>query len=155
VDTYFIGTHDHRIDAKGRVSLPSDFRRVLNEVDSSDSLYIVPCLNDPRAHVMLPLRAYANLIKRHNARKYKKKARRLYAEVMLINEAKQVQVDDTGRVVISQPLREKIGLTDQVCFVGNNSTFDIWTPGGRAQYVAELASKNADKPIAHDLRGLL
>jgi len=154
VSELFTGTHDHRIDGKGRVSLPSDFRRVLNAVNSSDSLYIVPTLNNRRAHVLLPLDAYASLIKRHNTREYETTRERDRAALKLIHRARKIQVDDTGRIVIPQSLREKIGLSGEVVFVGDESTFQIWPPAARAEYEIEMDPESADDPMDFDLRGL-
>ena len=37
-------------------------------------------------------------------------------------------VDDTGRLVIPQRLREKIGIKAEVYFIASGDTFQIWNP---------------------------
>jgi MraZ protein len=37
-------------------------------------------------------------------------------------------VDDTGRLVIPQRLREKIGIKAEAYFIASGDTFQIWTP---------------------------
>ena len=37
-------------------------------------------------------------------------------------------VDDTGRLVIPQRLREKIGITAEAYFIASGDTFQIWNP---------------------------
>ena len=105
---HFTGTHDHKIDDKGRVSLPSEFRRVLDAVGSKDALYIVPQLDDPRAHVVFTTEAYSNLIERHNTREYASFAAQQRMELKLVTRASQIQVDDVGRIVIAKALRAGI-----------------------------------------------
>lgn len=150
---HFTGTHDHKIDDKGRVSLPSEFRRVLDAVGSKDALYIVPQLDDPRAHVVFTTEAYSKLIDRHAAREYPSHRIQQLMESKLISRATQVQVDDIGRIVISRKLREAIELGKVVRFVGNASSFEIWRPEDREDFEAELA-RDGDDPIFIDRRGL-
>lgn len=152
---HFTGTHDHKVDDKGRVSLPSEFRRVLDAVGSSGALYIVPQLDDPRAHVVFTTEAYSNLIERHNNREYPSFAAQQRMELKLVTRASQIQVDDVGRIVIAKPLREKIGLAKNVRFVGVASSFEIWEPDARDEFEADLlAELDADENPHIDRRGL-
>ncbi len=151
---HFTGTHDHKIDDKGRVSLPSEFRRVLDAVGSKDALYIVPQLDDARAHVVFTTEAYSRLIDRHNESEYPTLRAQQRMEARLITRAKQVGVDDIGRIVVSKDLREMIDLGKMVRFVGNASSFEIWQPGHRDDFDADLARDDADDPIFINRRGL-
>lgn len=152
---HFTGTHDHKLDDKGRVSLPSEFRRVLDAVASSGSLYIVPQLDDPRSHVVFTIEAYSSLIERHNAREYGSFAAQQRMELKLVTRASQIQVDDVGRIVIAKPLREKIGLSKHVRFVGVASSFEIWQPEARDDFEADLlAQPDSDEESRIDRRGL-
>ena len=151
---HFTGTHDHKIDDKGRVSLPSEFRRVLDAVGSKEALYIIPQLDDPRAHVVFTTEAYSQLIDRHNERDYPSLRAQQRMETKLITRATQVQVDDIGRIVIARPLREAIDLGKIVRFVGNASSFEIWRPGDREAFEGDLAADDEDDPIFIDRRGL-
>lgn len=151
---HFTGTHDHKIDDKGRVSLPSEFRRVLDAMESRDALYIVPQLDDPRAHVVFTTEGYSTLIDRHNAREYANPRAQQRAEMKLITRATQIAVDHLGRIVLSKPLREMIDVGKQIRFVGNASSFEIWTPEGREAFEDELLADADDDPITIDRRGL-
>ena len=151
---HFTGTHDHRMDDKGRVSLPTEFRRVLDAVGSPGALYVIPGLDDPRALVFLTTEAYGRLIERHNEEEYPSLAVQRRMEVKLVTKASQIQVDDAGRIVISRPLRDAFGLEKEVRFVGLASRFEIWRPDVRDSYEAELMAEDADEPVHIDLRGL-
>ena len=152
---HFTGTHDHKLDDKGRVSLPSEFRRVLDAVGSSGALYIVPQLDDLRAHVVFTTEAYSNLIERHNTRDYPSFAAQQRMELKLVTRASQVQVDDVGRIVIAKPLRELISLVKNLRFVGVASSFEIWEPSARDAFEAELLNSIDDGEELHiDRRGL-
>ena len=151
---HFTGTHDHRMDDKGRVSLPTEFRRVLDAVGSPNSVYVVPGLDDPRALVFMSAEGYSNLIDRHNGTNYPSREARQRAEVKIIGRASQLQVDDAGRIVIARLLREQFGLEKEVRFIGAASRFEIWRPDLRDAYEAELMAAEADEPVEIDLRGL-
>ncbi|MEM7190677.1 MAG: hypothetical protein AAF439_13780 [Pseudomonadota bacterium] len=150
---HFTGSHDHKMDDKGRVSLPTEFRRVLDAVGSSGGLYIVPQLDDPRAHVVFTIEAYSALIERHNTREYPTLQAQQRMELKLVTRASQIQVDDMGRMVISKALREKIGLQKQIRFVGVASSFEIWHPDARDDFEADLEA-SLDEPVTIDRRGL-
>ena len=151
---HFTGTHDHRLDDKGRVSLPTEFRRVIDAVGSSGALYVVPQLDDPRALVFFTTEAYGALIERHNARDYPTLAAQQRMELKLVTRASQIQVDDAGRIVISKPLRDLISLEKEARFVGLASSFEIWRPDARDAFEAELMAAEADEPVHIDRRGL-
>jgi MraZ protein len=151
---HFTGTHDHKMDDKGRVSLPTEFRRVLDAVGSSGALYVVPQLDDARALVFFTTEAYSTLVDRHNERKYDSIRDQHVMELKLITRASQIQVDDNSRIVIAKPLRDLIGLEKEVRFVGLASSFEIWRPDARNAFEAELMAAESDEPLHIDRRGL-
>lgn len=151
---HFTGTHDHRMDDKGRVSLPTEFRRVLDTMGSPNSLYVVPGLDDPRALAFMSTEGYGKLIERHNTIRYPSAAEQRRWEIRLVGRASQIQVDDAGRIVIAKPLREQFRLEKEVRFVGAASRFEIWRPDARDAYEAELLSQEPEEPFDFDFRGL-
>jgi MraZ protein len=151
---HFTGTHDHRMDEKGRVSLPTEFRRVLQAVGSSGALYVVPQLDHARALVFFTTEAYGALIERHNQREYPSLAAQQRMELKLVTRASQIQVDDAGRIVLTKALRDAIGLEKELRFVGVASSFEVWRPDARDAFEAELMAAEADEPVHIDRRGL-
>jgi MraZ protein len=151
---HFTGTHDHRMDDKGRVSLPTEFRRVLDAMGAPGSLYVVPGVDDPRGLAFLTTTGYDELIDRHNKTPYPDKAARRRAEIRYITRATQVQVDDAGRIVVAKSLREKFGLGKEVRFVGLGSHFELWQPDLRDAVEEEEMATEAAELVEIDLRGL-
>lgn len=152
---HFTGTHDHRMDDKGRVSLPTEFRRVLDGVGAPGVLYLIPGLADPRGLACLTLPGYDKLIERFNSTVYEDPADAERDEIKIVHRASQVQVDDVGRIVISKPLRAAFNLEKEVRFVGALWRFDIWRPDLRAACDAETLGDKADKPVSLRLHGLM
>lgn len=128
---HFIGTATHKLDAKGRVSLPSDFRDVLEAHGARDRFVLVPASDGVEAHIAFSVAGHERLVDALSAdpdafssEDEERETRRRY-----IWSAKPIAVEDTGRFVLSQDLRAMIGLSDQARFVGDGQTFQIWEPG--------------------------
>ena len=151
---YFTGTHDHRMDDKGRVSLPTEFRRVLDTMGVSGSLYVLPGLDDPRGLAFMTTIGYEKLLERHNVAEYPTPAAERLAEIKYITSVSQIQVDEAGRLVITKALREEFRLEKEVRFVGLASRFEIWRPDLREAHDAEQQAAGAKDAVSLSLRGL-
>jgi len=124
----FLGTHLNRLDAKGRVSIPSAFRTALRaRAKSGEPLAILrpshlhPCLEawpaDAFAALTRPLDEMDIFSEDHDDL-----ATALYAD------AYPFEADREGRILLPESLRGHAGLTDQVTFMGLGRTFQIWNP---------------------------
>ena len=149
---HFTGTHDHKLDGKGRVSLPTAFRRVLTDLDCPDHVVICPQLDHENAHVCFSMLSYENMLDRHNQTEYDSFEQQLAQEIRLISRAIHVPVDDAGRIVLNQQLREQIRLDKELRFVGASSTFELWRPDVRE--AVETSALAGAQPFRLDRRGL-
>ncbi len=134
----YIGRYDNKIDSKGRLSIPADFRRMLEENDpkwepgKNAQLYIV--FGDERRDY-LEIYSVNDLLAVHRqiqalppASKKRAAMQRLFA-----HQVQPAQLDETGRVVLNAYLRTKIGLKDKALVLGNSATFVIWEPEAYAR----------------------
>ena len=133
---YFTGSATHRVDAKGRVSLPSEFRKVLESLGSTH-VFILPQMNHPDAHTGFSQTGYQTLVDQLEEKDYSWEQREAMA-LRYVTNARQIPVDDAGRIVLSKDLRETIGVTDEVRFVGHMSDFQLWEPGRREAFEASI-----------------
>jgi MraZ protein len=120
----FRGRHAHTIDEKGRVSIPSKYREVLNgrgqhtliiSNDLDTCLAVFPMdewLEEERKIKSLP-----DFIP--EALRYK----RFY-----ISGAQECPIDRQGRILIPPALREYAQLHREALFVGLIEKFEIWSP---------------------------
>jgi len=150
---YFTGTHDHKLDDKGRVSLPTEFRRVLGDMNSSEAIYVIPQLHHPNAIVAFTIPAFEKLIERYETADAGNPSEAQDMVGDLTARTSQIQVDDNGRIVLPKAMRALIKLDKNVRFVGRPSSFEIWHPG---HYDADEAKRRADgdAPPFIDRRGL-
>lgn len=129
----FIGEHDNKIDTKGRLSIPADFRRELEERDpkweggKNASMAIV--YGDARRNYLEVFtvddikRVHAQIARLPRGSKKRFALQKLYG-----HQAMLTSVDETGRIVLPARLRDKLGLDGRALVVGNGETFMIWKP---------------------------
>ncbi|MFT8597780.1 division/cell wall cluster transcriptional repressor MraZ [Acetobacter orientalis] len=148
----FLGTHENRFDAKGRISVPAGFRTVLKALQTEgDALVILrpshtlPCVeawpSAVFAHLTQPLDRLDMFSDEHDDL-----AAALYAD------AYPIDPDREGRIILPDFLREHAGLTDSstAAFMGVGRTFQIWEPKAAEQRRAEarLRSRRISLPTS-------
>jgi MraZ protein len=131
--THFMGTHQNRLDAKGRVSIPASFRTVLRggEGDGPASLVLRPshrhaCIEGWPPAVFAALSAPLEKLDVFSDDQ-EDLAAALYAD------AWPMEADKEGRIVLPDNLKSHAGLVESVVFMGLGATFQIWEPKAAEQ----------------------
>jgi MraZ protein len=136
----FRGEVVQKVDQKGRVSVPAQFRRVLEEGDPDWSpgqnpnmvlIYGMPsgnCLDGYTIEGAAELDAKVSRL-----RPFSKDRRAL--ERLLNAQSIYAQVDENGRIVLPQRLRDSFGLAEEALFAGMGGHFQVWSP---AAYEADM-----------------
>ena len=130
--TLFSGTHPHKVEPRGRVSVPSDFRKVLREAEVSE-VYLVPKMRDPRCHTFFTengLLAFAESCYSDDMSPEDQRA----VDQALIGSARLLTIDDLGRIVVPEEHRADIGVTSECVFVGGGGYFEMWEPATYDEY---------------------
>lgn len=129
----FIGEHTFKVDGKGRVSIPADFRRELEEGDPLASQTGRPRMVIVYGHdAQKQLQVYTyndyRALAAEIAQMPRGSQRRKIMQSLILNKARPTEVDSDGRLVLPQALRDKIGLDGTAYFGGMGETFEIWKP---------------------------
>lgn len=129
----FRGESHHKVDSKGRVSIPASFRRVLERGDpnwqSGSNPELVIVYGDHRRQYLecYTMNAIDDVDDRIDAlprgSMERKMLQRLYHGQSIVTS-----VDETGRLVLPQKLRHKIELSGEAFFIAAGDTFQIWKP---------------------------
>ena len=143
----FTGEHTQKVDGKGRMSIPADFRRVLEAGDPEWTAGLNPRMyllyGD---HLKNQLHGYSvdefntvvaqiNALKRGSAAKDK-------LSRLIIGQSIMLDVDKDGRTVMPIKQRQKLGLTDgELKFSGLGDHFEIWKA---ETFASEVADDMAD-----------
>ena len=141
---FFWGSSTHKIDAKGRVSIPADYRRVL-EKEEPLTVVLIPSLRGEPAIEGMSRRRFEKLAAwLSKMGPLNKRARALAHKV--IAPARFIELENTGRIVLGADLRRAAGLTDAAHFVGLTGTFQIWNPDTYAAHYKDF-EEEADEAL--------
>jgi MraZ protein len=131
----FRGESTQKVDSKGRLSIPANFRRVIEAGDpdwvEGRPATLVIVYGDERrkyleCYTMEAIEEVDNLI----ARIPRGSPERMYMERMFNGQSLETGVDGTGRIVLPKKLRDKIKLDNEgeAFFIASGDTFQIWHP---------------------------
>lgn len=130
----FLGEFSQKIDAKGRMSIPSDFRTVLDDGDvdrPSDKTTRLFLQYGP--HLKGYMQAYTPDAMAEIIADVKRLPRGSddlkWASKFILGKSQQIEIDKDGRIVMPKERREKIGLADKggmIFMIGLGDYFEIW-----------------------------
>ncbi len=146
-ETSFLGSHINKIDAKGRVAAPADFRRALDG-DPIRGFYCLPSLRG--AYLECGGGDLITYFKEMISALEPFEEDREALEEHLVGQIRSLAFDTEGRIVIPEPLRTHARLTDRVLFEGRGETFIIMTAEGAEERLA--ASRDRARAALKRLR---
>ena len=114
----------HKVDAKGRMSLPASFRKVL-----STDLVVTRNPKDECLYVFEPqgFNAWVAKVFEDTFGKFDDTDDlHLRLRRKLKARAADVSIDAAGRIMLSAEQREAVGIDKDVVVVGNTGYFEIW-----------------------------
>ncbi len=129
------GEFRFKVDGKGRVSLPAKFRKAL-----SNDLVVTRDLEDECLYVFETpeFEAWINRLFAERFGGYKASDRQhVKLRRKLKSRARGVEVDASGRIMLSGELREAAGIDKDVVLIGNTGYFEIWDAKRYEQVDAE------------------
>lgn len=121
----FMDTIINKVDAKGRVSLPSDYRAMVKELSTEIVCYrslTSPCIEGCLEDLLDKLATQIE------------DATDFFSETqdnltnLIFGDARRFTFDSTGRILLSEKLLKHAGITDTAVFVGKGRKFQIWNP---------------------------
>ena len=131
------GSYRFKTDAKGRVSLPAKFRKVLSE-----DLVVTGSLTGDYLMVFdgsESFNAWVDGIFADKFGGYNSTSREhLKLRSALKGNAFDVQPDSAGRILLPADLRAKAGIGKEVVVVGNTGFFEVWSEERRAELVESV-----------------
>lgn len=119
----FLSTFEHRIDKKGRLSVPAPFRAVLER--RQDPLYLFKSLTEPCLEGCGPERIeqIVDAIDSMDS---------LSAEVAtlqtMLSSAQEMKLDAEGRIMLNGDFIAFAALDDTALYAGIGRSFQIWLP---------------------------
>jgi len=130
----FLGSYQHQLDDKGRVSLPAAFRR-----EAADQRFVL-VQPYPPALALYPEVEWGDVERRLSDLMAQGPAERLYV-LSIMSNAVEVSPDAQGRILIPSRLQEAAGLKGSVLLVGAINKVELWAP---EQFEEALEAKSAE-----------
>ncbi|MEM6824101.1 MAG: division/cell wall cluster transcriptional repressor MraZ [Pseudomonadota bacterium] len=129
----FRGEFDQKVDGKGRISIPADFRGPIEAGDPDWSRgkaqrFIIVYGNSKQAHLECYTIEAAAEVEEKISRLPRGSMQRKTLERLFSGYSLECTVDETGRIVLPLRLRKKIGLDGMAYFIASGDTFQIWKP---------------------------
>jgi MraZ protein len=140
----FVGQYEHQMDLKGRVSLPSAFRR---EVDG-DRFVLLQW--EPNYLTLFPQEKWDEVQGR--LLEFRRTDASAWNSVrMIISNAVEVAPDKQGRILVPSTLQSAAGLSGAVLLSGNLDRVELWDPATYTEVVE--APSGGSTEFAHQLFG--
>jgi len=147
----FIGQFPARLDAKNRLFLPAAFRKALQAEGAMTLVIRKDFFED--CIVVYPYAKWQEEIAAVRAKlnRFDNAQQMVYRK--LVSEALEIQLDGSGRLLVPKGLLDRVGISQDVLFVGMEQTIEIWAAGSAN---AE-ADQNfmTDQKFADELKGFM
>ena len=133
----FLGTHNPRLDDKGRLFLPAKFRDRL-----ADGLVVTR--GQERCLYVFPMDEFMRLAAQMQQAPTTSKAARDYTRVFLSGASDEVP-DKQGRVTIPAALRQYAGLSRECTVIGTGAKLEVWDTDSWNSYLESTEQAFADQ----------
>ena len=134
----FMDTVLNKVDSKGRVSLPADYRAIVKETGSEIVCYrslSSPCiaggLEDLLDKLATQMEDSLDFFS----------ATQDNLTNLVFGDAKRYPFDSTGRIMLSEKLLKHAQISDSAVFVGKGRKFQIWNPENWAKEEARIRAQ--------------
>lgn len=146
LERMFTSRYRHNIDEKGRLTIPSRYRDVLGEAGA----YIT--FGFDQNLMVLPIENFEKISAKVRQMSLTDPSARLLRR-MIFSGAQNLELDKSGRILVSHDLREYAGLDVETVIVGAGDYFEIWSAENWASQDDEVhdAQQNAQRFIALEL----
>ncbi len=141
----FSGEFRHGIDPKGRVTIPSAWRK-----SDADEFYLMIDRTNSFLRAMPPERFRAVAEKVAGEPGVTTKDRTVFLR-HFYSRAIHVIADKQGRLVLPEPARKQLGLAEEAVLVGAFDTFELWN---KARWEATQQSESTTFDRVAELAGL-
>jgi len=140
----FLDTIINKVDAKGRVSLPADYRAIVKELGSEIVCYrslTAPCIEGCTEDLLEKLATEIE-----NSTDFFSETQDDLTN-LIFGDAKRYTFDSTGRIMLSEKLLKHAEITDSAVFVGKGRKFQIWSEKNWQKEETRLREKiKANRP---------
>ncbi|MEP7167652.1 MAG: division/cell wall cluster transcriptional repressor MraZ [Candidatus Woesebacteria bacterium] len=129
----YYGRYYHKLESKGRVSLPAKFREKLSE-GAILTRGLDGCL------AIFDEELWQKKLTEASQLAQTKKSHREYVR-FLTNDAIELEIDQLGRIKIADELKNLVGIEKNVVFVGSLDHIEIWDQEKYHNYIEAVGNR--------------
>lgn len=134
----FLDTVINKVDAKGRVSLPSDYRSIVKELSTEIVCYrslTAPCIEGCTEELLEKLATDIE-----NSTDFFSETQDDLTN-LIFGDAKRFTFDSTGRIMLTEKLLKHAEIKNNAVFVGKGRKFQIWSEENWAKEEQRIREK--------------
>ena len=133
----FLGKIDAKLDAKGRVFVPSVFRKVLSEEEKER--IVVRMEADEKYLLVYPESVWSKQVMELQSKLNEWDPEDQMLLMQFVGDAEVLEFDAQGRVLMPKRLQVRMGLESEVVFVGMVDRIAMWN---KSMYEEQFAMKD-------------
>ncbi len=124
---YFTDNYFHTLDDRGRVSIPADFREILEKKAKGK---VVLMMDGDKCIVVFPYDEWeketGERIKPHLPSDPRVDQSEIDFRRWAMSSSKITEIDSHGRILLPLFLRQRVGINKEVAIIGGGFAFEIW-----------------------------
>ena len=134
----FLSTYENKIDKKGRVSVPANYRSYLSNL-GFNGIICYPSFNNQsiEAWPQDRIEKISNTI--DSLSPFEEK--RDFFATSILSESINLQFDSEGRISLTPKLLKHAKIKNSMIFVGQGKTFQIWEPASFEKFKVNARKK--------------
>jgi len=135
----FLSSYENKLDKKGRVSVPASFRSYLSSL-GYNGVVCYPSFNNQSIEACSQdrIEKLSNTIDSLNPFEEK----RDFFATSILSESISLQFDSEGRISLPSKLLKHAKIKNNMLFVGQGKTFQIWEPSIFEKFKAQARKKS-------------
>lgn len=122
----FFGNYEAKVDVKGRAFLPAQFRKVLSETATGDTVMVLRQDVFEDVLVLYPESVWDAVVDGMRKKLSRWDRREQMAFRTFVSSVVQFTLDSSGRILLPRTFLDAAGIKQSLRFVGMGDTIEIW-----------------------------
>lgn len=146
----FLSTYVNKVDRKGRVSVPAQWRAHLSS-DAFKGIVVFPAYTGQPCLEGMSITRVASLVE--DVEQFAAfSAEQNDSAHLIFSQIKELPFDPEGRILLPADLLALANITEQAVFAGMGTRFQIWEPTAHAAMLAEVRKRATANPPSFPVR---
>ncbi len=147
----FRGANNVNLDSKGRVAIPTRYREPLLGHCNGDMVVTID--TDEKCLLIYPQPEWEDLQRKVEALPSFETANRR-VQRLLIGHATDIPLDGSGRILLTQPLRDYAQLDKRAVLLGQGKKLELWNEEIWLARRDDWLADSSDQPVSDALKSL-